>query len=58
MEFTDLWDYLLDNEIASEETLHVVTDINGASIQTLNDVLYVQTGYRTITQHSGEDEDE
>jgi hypothetical protein len=58
MEFTDLWDYLLDNEIASEETLHVVTDINGASIQTLNDVLYVQTGCRTVTQHSGEDEDE
>lgn len=58
MEFTDLWDYLLDNEIASEETLHVVTDINGASIQTLNDVLYVQTGCRTVAQHSGEDEDE
>ena len=58
MEFTDLWDYLLDNEIASEETLHVVTDINGASIQTLNDVLYVQTGCRTVAQHRGEDEDE
>jgi hypothetical protein len=58
MEFTDLWDYLLDNEIASEETLHVVTDINGASIQTLNEVLYAQTGCRTVAQHSGEDEDE
>jgi hypothetical protein len=41
-----MWDWLLDMGIATEEELQLVTDINGYSIETLNDVLYARTGYR------------
>jgi hypothetical protein len=46
----NMWDYLLDNGIASEDTLQVVTSINGYSVDTLNDVLYATTGYRSLEQ--------
>lgn len=44
------WDYLVDNGITSEETLRVVTNINGYSLETLEDVLYATTGYRSFEQ--------
>lgn len=46
----NLWDYLIGNGIASEDTLQVVTSINGYSVDTLNDVLYATTGYRSLEQ--------
>lgn len=45
-----IWDYLIENEIVSEETLKIITAINGYSIETLNDVLYAATGYRDMEQ--------
>lgn len=58
MEYTEdqIWDYLIYNEIASKETLRTVTNINGYSIETLNDVLYSATGYRDIEQLESEKE--
>lgn len=53
-----LWDYLLDNNIASEETLKVITSINGYNTETLEDVLYATTGYRTLEQLEGENSDD
>lgn len=50
-----LWDYLLDNNIASEETLKVITSINGYNTETLEDVLYATTGYRNLEQLQGEE---
>ena len=50
---SDLWDYLLDKGIVSEETLRVVTSINGYNIDTLEDVLYATTGYRSLEQIEG-----
>ena len=47
---TQLWDYMLNNGIASEETLQVVTNINGYNLETLEDVLYATTGYRSLKQ--------
>jgi len=47
---TKLWDYLLDNRIVSEETLNIVTSINGYNLNTLEDVLYATTGYRSLNQ--------
>lgn len=41
-----MWEWLVDEGIATEEELQLVTDINGYSIETLNDVLYARTGYR------------
>lgn len=45
-----IWDYLVENGIASSETLKVVTAINGYNVETLNDVLYATTGYRSLSQ--------
>ena len=49
------WDWLLDAGIATEEELQLVTDINGYSIETLNDVLYARTGYREEEQLEDEE---
>lgn len=40
-----VWDYIIDEGIATEETLQVVTSINGYSVDTLNSVLKVTTGF-------------
>lgn len=44
-----LWEKLLEIGI-SEETLQVVTDINGYNAETLLDILYSVTGYRNFEQ--------
>lgn len=45
-----VWDYIINNGIATQSELELVTDINGYSVDTLNDVLYARTGYRSIEQ--------
>lgn len=51
-EFTieQAWDYLIDNCNVSEDTLKIVTSINGYNLDTLQDVLYAVTGYRSFEQ--------
>lgn len=49
-QITELWDYLIDNELASEDTLITITNINGYNLDTLEDVLYSVTGYRSLEQ--------
>ena len=51
MTVEEMWDYLLDNGIAQEETLQVVCNINGYTTQTMEDVLYVLTGEREFDQN-------
>ena len=43
-------EFIIQNQIASEEAVRLVTDISGRSLNTLNDVLFVKTGYRSIQQ--------
>ena len=50
------WDFIIDNGIASEEALRLVTNINGYSEETLDDVLYCQTGNRSVEQYCSENE--
>ena len=50
-----IWDYILENGIATEETLKVVTSINGYSEEALNDLLYAVTGYRYMEQIEDEE---
>lgn len=45
-----VWKLLVDMEIATDEELQLVTSINGYNIDTLNDVIYVRTGYHDIEQ--------
>ena len=46
----DLCDYLLDNEIATEDEVRLVTSINGSSLETFESILYSRTGYRSLEQ--------
>lgn len=48
----ELWDNLLDYEIATKEELQLVTSINGYSEDSLNAVLYSRTGYRSWEQYA------
>lgn len=43
------WDTLLEIGV-SEQTLRVVTLINGYTVETLEDVLYAYAGYRSFDQ--------
>lgn len=47
----EYWNFLNDNEIATDEELRLVTEINGANEKTLNDILFVRTGYRDWKQY-------
>ena len=59
MSIQEAWDYLIENGLASEETLQVVTSINGYSLDTLESVLYATAGYHKFSQMDDEeDEDE
>lgn len=49
-EIDKIWDYLVESEIATEEELDLITCINGYSVETLNDVIYARTGYRSLDQ--------
>ena len=50
MDRYDTWDAIVEHGIATEEELELVTAINGYNSDTLNDVIYVRTGYRNIKQ--------
>lgn len=45
----DMWNELFDMGV-SEQTLQIVTDINGYSEETMLDILYAHTGYRNFEQ--------
>lgn len=49
-EISQIEEFIIQNQIASEEAVRLVTDISGRSLNTLNDVLFVKTGYRSIQQ--------
>jgi len=54
MKVMDMWDWLVELEIATNEELKLITGIKGLNIETLNDVLYYRTGYRDREQMEGE----
>ena len=45
-----IWEELEEMDIATEEELGLAVTLCGMSEQTLNQVLYIRTGYRTIEQ--------
>lgn len=45
-----IWGLIIELGIATEEELQLVTSINGYSEESLNDIIYVRTGYRDIEQ--------
>lgn len=54
----EIYNYLIENEIVSEETLNCITSINGYNEETLNSVIYWATGYRSIEQLKQYEEEE
>ena len=51
MKLEEYYNYLIDMEIVSEDALRLVTYINGYNEDTLDSVLYCQTGYRDLEQY-------
>ncbi len=51
-----IWERLEAEGIASDDEIRLVTDINGLSVETLNDILYARTGYRDFDQMDEEEE--
>ena len=46
----ELWDYIVEQGIATEDELRLVTSINGTNEDSFNSVLYSRTGYRSLEQ--------
>jgi len=44
------WDALIDQGIATEAELQLVTTINGQSMESLESVLFARAGYRSFEQ--------
>lgn len=55
MNKNEMWDALLDAGV-SEQTLQIITSINGFSEETMLDVLYAHTAYRDFEQWKEENE--
>jgi hypothetical protein len=50
-EINKLWDLLVNYELASEESLKLVTCLNGYTLETMENVLYALTGYHSYEQY-------
>ena len=46
----EYWQKIIELEIATENELQLITNINGYNYETLNDVIYARTGYRDLYQ--------
>ena len=49
-EESELYDYLVEYEIAAEKEIGLVCSINGTNLESLESILYVRTGYRSLEQ--------
>lgn len=53
-----LWDYMVEMGIATDEEIGLATALMGRTEQTLESVLYIRTGYRSLEQIEEEEEEE
>lgn len=51
MTTNELWTLIVEYGIATNSEIDLVTDINGNSIETLNNIIYAHTGYRDIESY-------
>lgn len=52
MNLEEYQNYLIENLGVDEETINCITSINGYNENTLDDILYYFTGYRTLEQYT------
>ena len=45
-----IWDLIVDLNIATDDEINLVSDINGYSEETLMDIIYARTGLRSLEQ--------
>lgn len=53
-ELNEIWDKIIEYEIADEGELRLVTNVAGYTLEVLNAVIYSRTGYNTIEQFEEE----
>ncbi len=46
----ELYDFIVDNNIATEEEVRLVTNINGWNEETMFDIIFARTGLRSYEQ--------
>lgn len=51
MDLGEQFDYLIEYEICTEEEMNLITSINGYNEKSVNDILYVRTGYNSLKQY-------
>ena len=51
MGLDEQFNYLIENGICTEDEMKLVTSINGYNEESVNDILYVRTGYRDMEQY-------
>lgn len=50
MDIDQVWQLLLDYDIATENELQLVTNINGYKIESLESIIYSRTGLNSVDQ--------
>lgn len=50
----EIWEFILEEGLATEEELELVTDLCGMSCKVLSDVIWARTGYRNMQQYARE----
>lgn len=53
-EFSSLWNKIVDNKIATADELQLVSKAFGSTVENLNKVIFVRTGYEDIESYLGE----
>lgn len=51
MDFENAYDYIIEMGITTQEAINLVCDINGSSLDTINDIIYATQGYNTLQQY-------
>jgi hypothetical protein len=50
MDTTKTYEYLVDNGIATDDEIILVTNINGYNLESLNAILFARTGWHDLKQ--------